>query len=133
MTLGLLLLSLISAYRDKNHVLNYKKHKLDFKEHVQRTPTVTKTFSIGFNHNAELPYKKINLKDKAFLEKFFVKESSILIGVENLGATEFPIMSWLRWYYPHQSKNDQMFTQGISNPNQTPLDCSVGLRDSTSL
>ena len=71
---------------------------------MQRTPTVTKTFSIGFNHNAELPYKKINLKDKAFLEKFFVKESSILIGVENLGDIEFPIKGWLRWYSPPSIK-----------------------------
>ena len=32
--------------------------------------------------------------DKAFLEKFRVKESSILIGLENFGARESLIMSW---------------------------------------
>ena len=37
----------------------------------------------------------MNLKGKAFLEKFCVKESSILISLENFGATEFPIMGWL--------------------------------------
>ena len=40
--------------------------------------------------------QKIN--DKAFLEKFRVKESSILIGLENFGATEFLIIGWLGWY-----------------------------------
>ena len=29
----------------------------------------------------------MNLKDKAFLEKLRIKESSILIGLENFGAT----------------------------------------------
>ena len=40
----------------------------------------------------------MNLKGKAFLLKFHVKESSILIGLENFGATEFSIMGWLGWY-----------------------------------
>ena len=41
--------------------------------------------------------QKIN--DKAFLEKFHVKESSILIGLENFGATESLIMGWLDYSY----------------------------------
>ena len=36
----------------------------------------------------------MTLKDKAFLDKFRVEESSIQIGLENFGATEFPIMGW---------------------------------------
>ena len=61
------------------------------------------------------------------MEKYPVKGSSILIGLENFGATEFPIMDWLGWYFPHQSKNDQISTQDISIrigsfPVQTPLD-----------
>ena len=72
----------------------------------------------------------MNLKDKAFLGKFPVKESSILIGLENFGATEFLIMGWLGWY---QSKNEQISTQGISIRIgrflvQTPLDAWPGLR-----
>ena len=74
----------------------------------------------------------MNLKDKAFLEKFPIKESSILIGVGNFGATLFPITSWLDWYPPGQSKNDQIFTQSISIrsgrfPVQTQLDAWPGL------
>ena len=65
----------------------------------------------------------MNLKDKAFLEKFSVKESSI----RNFGATEFLIMGWLVWYSAHQSKNDQISFQGISTrigrfADLTPLD-----------
>ena len=66
-----------------------EKRKLDFKGHLQRTPPVT----VGFNWTA---IQKIN--DKAFPEKFRVKESSILIGLENFGATESLIMGWLGWY-----------------------------------
>ena len=39
-------------------------------------------------------HKKMNLKDKAFLEKFRVKESNILIDLENFGAI-FPL--WAGW------------------------------------
>ena len=74
----------------------------------------------------------MTLKDKAFLDKFRVEESSIQIGLENFGATEFPIMGWLGWYSLHQSKNDQISTQGISIriqrfPDQTLLDAWQGL------
>ena len=74
----------------------------------------------------------MNLKDKAYLKKFHVKESSILIGLENFGATEFFIMGWLGWYSLYQTKNDQISTQGISIrigrfPVQTPLDVLAGL------
>ena len=61
-----------------------KNHKLDFKGYLQRTPPVTKHFSA---------IQKIN--DKAFLEKFRVKKSSILIGLENFGTIESLIMGWL--------------------------------------
>ena len=37
----------------------------------------------------------MNLKSKAFLEKFRVKESNILISLENSRATEFSNMGWL--------------------------------------
>ena len=52
----------------------------------------------------------MNLKDKAFLENFRVKEPSILIDFENFAGTEFPIMGWMGWYSPHQPKNEQTFT-----------------------
>ena len=39
----------------------------------------------------------MNSNDKAFLEKFCVRESAILIGLENVG-----------WYSLYQSKNDQI-------------------------
>ena len=73
----------------------------------------------------------MNLKDKAFLEKFRVKEWNILIGLESFGATEFAIMGWLGLYSPHQSKNDQISTTGISIrirrfPDQTPLNALPG-------
>ena len=57
----------------------------------------------------------MNSSDKAILEKFFVKESRILIGLENFGATVFSIMGGLGVVLPHQLKNDQ-----ISN-HQGPL------------
>ena len=37
----------------------------------------------------------MNAKDKAFLERFPIKESSILIGLENFGATVFCIIGGL--------------------------------------
>ena len=37
----------------------------------------------------------MNAKDKAFLERFPIKESSILIGLENFGATVFSIIGGL--------------------------------------
>ena len=33
----------------------------------------------------------MNLKDKAFLEKYRVKETNILIGLDNFGTTNFSI------------------------------------------
>ena len=44
-----------------------------------------------------------------------MKESTILIGLENFGCTVFSIMGGLGWYSPHQSKNDQIST------HQSPL------------
>ena len=52
-------------------------------------------------------------KEKAFLEKFCEKESSSLIGFENFGAAGFSIIVRLGWYYPQQSKGDQMSTHQI--------------------
>ena len=54
-------------------------------------------------------------KDKAFLEKFCVKKSSNLIGLENFGAVDFPITAGLRRYSLHQSKSDQIATHQISS------------------
>ena len=79
-----------------------KNHKLDFKGYLQRTPPVTKHFSA---------IQKVN--DKAFLEKFRVKKSSILIGLENFGTTESLIMGWLGCTHI-KKKNDQISTQSIS-------------------
>ena len=36
----------------------------------------------------------MNSKNKAFLEKICVEESSNLIGLENFGATGFSIIAW---------------------------------------
>ena len=85
-----------NAYWHKNYVLNFKKHKFDFRDtwKERQKPSVTKTFSAGFNHDAELPY---NSKDKAFLDEVFVKQSSILIRLENFEATGFFIMGGLGW------------------------------------
>ena len=52
----------------------------------------------------------MNSKDKAFLNKFCVKESSILFVLENFGATGFSTMGGLGWYSPYQWKNDQIST-----------------------
>ena len=51
----------------------------------------------------------MNSNDKAFLEKFWVEGSSILVGLENFGATVFSIMDRLGGI-PYQSKNDQIST-----------------------
>ena len=48
----------------------------------------------------------MNLKDKAFLKKFSLKQSSILICLENVGP-QFPIIGVL---FPFQSSNDQTTT-----------------------
>ena len=55
--------------------------------HLQRTPSIT----VSFNLNAELPYKKLMKKP----EKFRVKESSILIGLEFLGSQSLSL--WAGW------------------------------------
>ena len=46
----------------------------------------------------------MNSKDKAFLNKFCVKESSILFVLENFGATGFSTMGGLGWYSPINEK-----------------------------
>ena len=62
----------------------------------------------------------MNSKDKAFLEKFCVKESSNLIGLENLGTAGFSITAVLGWYSPCQSKSDQIFTHQSLSPPPLP-------------
>ena len=47
----------------------------------------------------------MNSKDKAFLVKFRLTESSNLTGLENFGATDSPITSRLGWYSTYESKN----------------------------
>ena len=71
-TLGLTFPSLMSAYWCKSYFLNFKKHKLDFKGCLERTqkPSVTKNWSVGFNHDAGLPYKKLIQKIKPFWWNF---------------------------------------------------------------
>ena len=44
----------------------------------------------------------MNSKDKAFLEKFCVKESSNLIGRENFETSGFFITALLGWHSPSQ-------------------------------
>ena len=51
----------------------------------------------------------MNPKDKAFLGKFFVKEY-ILIGLKFFGTREFSIMDSLGCSFPHQLKNNKVFT-----------------------
>ena len=55
----------------------------------------------------------MNAKDKAFMEKFPVKESSIAIDLENFETTVFSIIGGLGWYSLHQSKNDQSLPHQI--------------------
>ena len=62
----------------------------------------------------------MNSKDKAFLEKFCVKESSNLIGLENLETAGFSITAVLGWYSPCQSKSDQIFTHQSPSPPPPP-------------
>ena len=50
----------------------------DTNKELQKT-SVTKTYSVDFNHDAELPDKKWIHKVKVFLEKFHVTESINLI------------------------------------------------------
>ena len=57
----------------------------------------------------------MNSKDKDFLGKLCVKESSILIGLEKFWATEFSSIGGLGWYSAHQSQNYQIST------HQSPL------------
>ena len=56
MTSGLTFLSLMSAYWWKNYILNFKTYKLDFKGHFGKKElqnlSVTKIYSVGFNHDA---------------------------------------------------------------------------------
>ena len=92
-------LLLMSAYWCKNFVFNFKKHR------------ELKTYSAGLL-NCET---KMNSKDKTFLGKFCVKESSILTGLEDFETSEFSIKFGLWWSsppppFPHQSKNDDIFT-----------------------
>ena len=59
----------------------------------------------------------MNSKDKALLEKFCAQESSSLIGLKLFWATNFSIMSRVRWHFSHQWKNDQSYTHQ-SPPHQ---------------
>ena len=56
MTSGLTFLSLMSAYWWKNYILNFETYKLDFKGHFGKKElqnlSVTKIYSVGFNHDA---------------------------------------------------------------------------------
>ena len=64
--------------------------------------------------------KKMNWKDQAFLEKFFVIESSTLTGWEHFWATRFFVM-WGWGLHPHQSKNSKISSyQKLPPPPSTP-------------
>ena len=65
-----------------------------------------KPYSVIFSHNAEMPNKKMNSKDKPFWINFFVNKTTILIGLENSGTAEFFIMSGIVCYFSNQSQND---------------------------
>ena len=54
--------------------------------------------------------QKMNSEDKAFLEKFCVKESSSLVGLEIFGGARFSITIMLEWYPSHKSKSNQIFS-----------------------
>ena len=90
-----------------------------YKGHLQRTSkTISKqNLFFRFQSLCWTAIQKINSKDKAFLEKFRVKESSNLIGLENFWATGCSIMAGLERYSLHQSKNDQISTHHSSSPN----------------
>ena len=89
MTLGLTFLSLMSAYWWKNYILNFKTYKLDFKGHFGKKElqnlSVTKIYSVGFNHYAdhddEILCKRIKQSDWSWD-----------------GAAGFSITAGLRWY-----------------------------------
>ena len=73
--------------------------------------------------------KKMNWKDQAFLEKFFVIESSTLTGWEHFWATRFFVM-WGWGLHPHQSKNSKIsYHQKLPllppPPPSTPLHASL--------
>ena len=73
--------------------------------------------------------KKMNWKDQAFLEKFFVIESSTLTGWEHFWATRFFVM-WGWGLHPHQSKNSKISSHQKlpllpSPPPSTPLHASL--------
>ena len=93
--------------RCRNIFENVWKHKLDFKGHTCKElqkPSVTKTYSAGFNHNPELSIKKRIRMIRSFWKNVFVNDSSILIGLENFGATVSSIMGRLGWYSPINQK-----------------------------
>ena len=55
----------------------------------------------------------MNSNDKAFLEKFSVKESSILIGLENFVAKVFSIMDRLGWHPPSIKRWPNLHPQSL--------------------
>ena len=64
----------IDIYRHKNYVLNKKKKKsLTLRDICNDflKPSIIKTYSVSFNNDAELPYKKgIKKKDEPFWINF---------------------------------------------------------------
>ena len=81
-TLGLTFLSLMSVYWCKNYALNFKKRKLYFKNTCKelQKPSVSNTYSIGLNHDAELSYKKLIQNIKPFWRSFVWKNQTIWLA-----------------------------------------------------
>ena len=59
----------------------------------------------------------MNSKDKAFLDKFYVKELRNLTVLGNFGATGFSIMGGFKCYSTYQSKNDKIAPIRVPQPN----------------
>ena len=112
------------------YVLNFKKHKLNFKGHLQRTLNTisNQTLFCRFQSWCWTAIQKMKSKDKAFLEKFRVKESNILISLENFVATVFSTMFgvWVGVVLPPSVKKWPNYTHQIFIPlhkSSTPPYC----------
>ena len=65
--------------------------------------SVNKIYLVAFHHKYWTAAQKMNWRDKAILEKFCVKESSNLIGLEYFGPTGFSIIAVLGCLAPPSS------------------------------
>ena len=78
---------------DERIVLNFKNLSLTIRDTLEGTPEVISNQNLlsRFQSWCWTAIRKINSKDKAFLENFCVNESSNLTGLENFWAAGFSI------------------------------------------